>query len=101
MLKRAGKRGENKWETIEFDQAVTEIVNGGKLFASVPGEENREVEGLKQLRAVTDAKVMKAMSDAIKKIWAEKDSRQEEGVGCAVQDRFCRSPGQDDRSGAS
>jgi tetrathionate reductase subunit A len=80
VLKRAGKRGENKWETIEFDQAVAEIVNGGKLFAAVPGEENREVEGLKQLRALTDAKVMKAMSDAIKKIWAEKDADKKKGL---------------------
>ena len=33
VLKRAGKRGENKWVTIPFDQAITEIVEGGKLFA--------------------------------------------------------------------
>jgi anaerobic selenocysteine-containing dehydrogenase len=26
VLKRAGKRGENKWVTIPFDQAITEIV---------------------------------------------------------------------------
>jgi len=43
VLKRAGKRGENKWVSIPFEQAVNEIVNGGKLFASVPGEENRVV----------------------------------------------------------
>jgi anaerobic selenocysteine-containing dehydrogenase len=76
VLKRAGKRGENKWQTIPFDQAVTEIVEGGKLFAHVPGEENREVEGLRSLRALTDAKLMKAMSDAVKAIWAEKDAEK-------------------------
>ena len=43
VLKRAGKRGENKWQTIPFEQAVTEIVNGGNLF----GEGN--VEGLKDI----------------------------------------------------
>ena len=32
VLKRAGKRGQNKWQTIPFDQAVSEIVNGGNLF---------------------------------------------------------------------
>ena len=80
VLKRAGKRGENKWVTIEFDQAVNEIVNGGKLFASVPGEESREVEGLKTLRAITDAKMMKAMNDAIKGIWAEKDAEKKKAL---------------------
>jgi len=48
VLKRDGKRGENKWKVIPFDQAVTEVVEGGKLFANVPGEENRVVEGLRQ-----------------------------------------------------
>jgi tetrathionate reductase subunit A len=32
VLKRAGKRGENKWETIEWNQFVDEVVNGGDLF---------------------------------------------------------------------
>jgi len=80
VLKRAGKRGENKWTVIDFDQAVTEIVEGGKLFATVPGEENREVEGLRSLRALTDAKVMKAMDAAIKKIWAEKDADKKKAL---------------------
>jgi anaerobic selenocysteine-containing dehydrogenase len=43
VLKRAGKRGEGKWITIDFAQAVKEIVEGGKLFAHVPGEEQRQV----------------------------------------------------------
>ena len=80
VLKRAGKRGENKWVTIDFDQAVAEIVNGGKLFANVPGEEDRQIEGLKSLRALTDAKVMKAMDAAIKKIWAEKDREKKKAL---------------------
>lgn len=73
VLKRAGKRGENKWVVVPFEQAITEIVEGGKLFKDVPGEENREVEGLRALRAITDAKVMKDMNTAIGKIRAEKD----------------------------
>jgi len=73
VLKRAGKRGENKWMTIPFDQAVTEIVEGGRLFAHVPGEENRVVEGLKDLWAIRDPKLMKAMGEAVKKILGEKD----------------------------
>ena len=73
VLKRAGKRGENKWVTIPFDQAITEIVEGGKIFADVSGEGNREVEGLRSLRALTDAKIMKDMNSAIGKIRSEKD----------------------------
>ncbi len=31
-LKRTGKRGEGKWETISFEQLIEEIVEGGDLF---------------------------------------------------------------------
>ncbi|WP_375750443.1 molybdopterin dinucleotide binding domain-containing protein [Vibrio sp. HN007] len=31
-LKRAGKRGENKWESISYEQLVKEVVEGGDLF---------------------------------------------------------------------
>ncbi len=61
VLKRSGKRGENKWEVISFDQAVTEIVEGGKLFSNVPGEENRVVQGLKDLYKLRDPKLAKSM----------------------------------------
>lgn len=80
VLKRAGKRGENKWITIPFDQAITEIVEGGKLFKDVPGEADREVEGLRSLRALTDAKVMKAMNAAIAAIRAEKDKEKKKAL---------------------
>ncbi|ORJ59328.1 molybdopterin-dependent oxidoreductase [Geothermobacter hydrogeniphilus] len=62
VLKRYGKRGENKWQVVSFDQAVSEIVNGGKLFKHVPGEENRVVKGLKDIYALRDSKVAKAMA---------------------------------------
>jgi anaerobic selenocysteine-containing dehydrogenase len=61
VLKRAGKRGEGKWMSVSFAQAVDEIVAGGKLFAHVPGEESREVTGLKALYALQDAKVFEEM----------------------------------------
>ena len=72
VLKRAGQRGENKWVSIDFGQAVTEIVEGGKLFAGVPGEQERQVEGLRGIRALTDAKLSKTMSDDVAAIWAKK-----------------------------
>lgn len=37
LLKRAGKRGENKWQTISFEQAITEIVEGGTSSAKATG----------------------------------------------------------------
>jgi tetrathionate reductase subunit A len=73
VLKRAGKRGENKWMTIPFEQAVDEIVEGGNLFSHVPGEENNRIEGLKHLWAIRDPQVMKQMGDDVKVILAEKD----------------------------
>jgi anaerobic selenocysteine-containing dehydrogenase len=65
VLKRAGKRGEGKWISVPFDQAIDEIVNGGKLFAHVPGEEGRSVTGLKDLWVMKDPKVMAAMADDV------------------------------------
>lgn len=72
VLKRAGKRGEGKWKSISFDQAVTEIVNGGKLFGDVNGEENRNVEGLKDFWVLRDPKLAKDMSDAVNDIRKKK-----------------------------
>jgi tetrathionate reductase subunit A len=63
VLKRAGKRGEGKWITVPFDQAIDEIVNGGLLFKHVPGEENRKVEGLKDICPLRDPKIFKALAD--------------------------------------
>jgi len=42
-MKRTGKRGENKWENISYEQLLKEVINGGDLF----GEGN--VEGLKDI----------------------------------------------------
>lgn len=48
-LKRAGKRGEGKWKPISWDQLITEVVEGGKLFEEIG--ESQEIEGF---RAVHD-----------------------------------------------
>lgn len=66
VLKRAGPRGSNKWQTIPFDQAIAEIVEGGNLF----GE--GQVDGLRQVLALTDAKLSKEMHDDVDKIKAGK-----------------------------
>ena len=61
VLKRAGRRGEMKWISVPFDQAIDEIVNGGLLFKHVPGEENRQVAGLQEVYALKDPKAFEAM----------------------------------------
>ncbi len=66
VLKRAGKRGENKWQVIPFDQAISEIVNGGDLF----GE--GKVEGLKDLWACRDPKVSAALAEDAAQVAAKK-----------------------------
>lgn len=48
VLKRAGKRGEDKWVSISYEQAVQEIVEGGNLF----GEGH--VDGLRAIRNTKD-----------------------------------------------
>ncbi len=68
VLKRAGRRGENRWRSIPFDQAVAEIVEGGLLFKDVPGEERRKVEGLRDLWVVRDPGVMKELAEDARKV---------------------------------
>lgn len=48
VLKRAGARGSGQWQTIDFNQAIDEIVNGGDLF----GE--GQVDGLKDIYKLRD-----------------------------------------------
>ena len=88
VLKRAGARGENRWITIPFEQAVEEIVEGGRLFAHVPGEERRQVEGLRVLWAVRDPALMKSMGDAVKKILGEKDPERKRELVAQFQVDF-------------
>ncbi len=87
VLKRAGKRGENRWVSIPFDQAIQEIVQGGQLFKHVPGEENRYVSGLQEIWALRDPQVAQAMAAdvaALKKIITSVRSGQQ--PESAVQD---------------
>ena len=44
IMKRVGKRGEGKWQTISFEQLIEEVVEGGDLF----GEGH--VDGLRAIR---------------------------------------------------
>jgi anaerobic selenocysteine-containing dehydrogenase len=76
VLKRDGKRGENKWKTISFDQAVDEIVNGGNLFAHIPGEANRNIEGLKDVYAIKDTAVLADMGKAVDGILKKKTKEE-------------------------
>ena len=76
VLKRAGNRGEGKWTTIPFDQAIDEIVSGGKLFSHVPGEENREVTGLKDIYVLRDPKIAKEMAADAAAISRAKDKKK-------------------------
>lgn len=88
VLKRAGKRGENKWITIPFDQAITEIVEGGKLFAHVPGEDEREVEGLRSIMTLTDVQIASKMGEEVQKIWNEKDPEKRRAAVAKFREVF-------------
>ncbi len=62
VLKRAGKRGENKWTSISFDQFIQETVGGGDLF----GE--GKIDGLDAIYVLRDpdlAKELAADTDAV------------------------------------
>lgn len=71
VLKRAGKRGENKWKSIPFEQAVQEIVDGGDLFG-----EGR-VEGLKDVMVLRDSAVLDELNKDAKAVTDKKMSLEE------------------------
>lgn len=48
-LKRSGPRGSGKFEPIEWEQMISEIAEGGKLFAHIG--ESRHIEGIKALNS--------------------------------------------------
>lgn len=47
-LKRNGARGEGKWKPIAWEDAVEEVVEGGKLFEELG--ENHDIDGFKKVR---------------------------------------------------
>ena len=66
VLKRAGPRGSNKWQSISFDQFIKEVVEGGKLFKSLG--DNRSYPGFAEVYALRDRSVAKAMAADAKKV---------------------------------
>ncbi len=65
VLKRAGARGEGKWVTIPFDQAITEIVEGGVLF---PQDGGKRVDGFRALYALRERQLFLDMSADVTRI---------------------------------
>lgn len=60
------RRGGGEWVSIEFNQAIDEIVEGGDLF----GEGH--VDGLRAICALRDRSVAKAMATDVKKVQKKK-----------------------------
>lgn len=87
VLKRAGKRGENKWTSIPFDQAIEEICEGGRLFATIPGEENRMVEGLRSIVALRDPSRSKEMATDVKDLWSERDTARKQALVASFREK--------------
>ncbi len=56
VLKRVGKRGEQQWQSIDFHQAIKEIVEGGNLF----GEGH--VQGLQDIATLKDPHIFAALA---------------------------------------
>jgi anaerobic selenocysteine-containing dehydrogenase len=88
VLKRAGPRGSNRWQAVPFEQAVREIAAGGKLFASVAGEEHRQVTGLRELWALRDPKLAAEMAKAVDGIRAVKTPEDKRKAVEAFQEKF-------------
>jgi len=82
VLKRAGRRGENKWRSIPFEQAVTEVVEGGTLFRKIKGEERRHIAGLREVWALRDPKLASEMAQAIDDL--KKNKPEERAAGIAA-----------------
>ncbi len=76
------KRGEGQWETISFEQAIKEVVEGGDLF----GE--GQVDGFRAVRALTDPEVAHEMKAFITKIWDEKDPEKKKELVHEFQTEF-------------
>lgn len=60
VLKRIGPRGSNRWQSVPFEQAIREVVEGGNLF----GE--GQVPGLKDIIILRDTKLSKELDEDLK-----------------------------------
>lgn len=76
------KRGDGRWVTIAFEQAIDEIVKGGDLF----GE--GQVDGFEQIYAVRDAKLMSDMGAAVSAVLAEKDKDKKKTLVADFKTKF-------------
>ena len=91
VLKRAGRRGENKWVTVSFAQAIEEICEGGLLFKHVPGEEQRRVAGLREVMALQDGATAKVMETDVAAIWAQSDKVKKAELVKAFQSKHAKN----------
>ena len=69
VLKRKGPRGSNKWETIEWEQFINEVVSGGKLFEGTGDE--RSYPGFDEVFALRDVALSNNMAAGVDKIRAK------------------------------
>jgi len=76
------KRGQNQWVAVSFDQAITEIVEGGDHF----GEGH--VSGLRELWAVRDPNLAKQMADDVQKIWSAHERSEKEKLVAEFQEKY-------------
>ncbi|NOY69921.1 MAG: molybdopterin-dependent oxidoreductase [Deltaproteobacteria bacterium] len=65
VLKRKGKRGANKWESIPFDRFIEEVTKGGRLFSHLGDE--RHYPGFDEVAAVRDPKLARQLAEDAKK----------------------------------
>lgn len=85
VLKRAGARGAQKWESISFEQALEEIVNGGKFADGTTSP------GLNQIWALRDGALGKEMAAAVEAILAEKDKEKQQVLVAEFKTTFADS----------
>lgn len=64
VIKRAGPRGSDRWESISFDQFVDEVTGGGKLFADIGDE--RHYPGFDEVWALRDPDLARRMAQDAK-----------------------------------
>lgn len=75
VLKRKGARGSNKWETIEWDQFINDVIKGGKLFSDIG--DDRHYPGFEEVFALRDPAISKSMASDVSKIKAKEMSVEE------------------------